>query len=156
MLPTRMIGLTNTLTLFDNLKFYVFADYQGGHYQWCAICSVRTRIDLNTQEINDPNLPADERARLLSLQTDEFIYKADFVKLREVSATYTLPRDLTERFGFSRASITVSGRNLGLWTKYKGNSDPEVTFTSTSEFDASDYAAIPQLRRLLVSMNFNF
>jgi TonB-linked SusC/RagA family outer membrane protein len=156
MLPTRMIGLTNTLTLFDNLKLYAFADYQGGHWQWCAICSVRSRIDLNTKEVNDPNLPADELARLKSLQTDEFIYKADFIKLREVSATYTLPRDLTEKFGFSRASITVSGRNLGLWTKYKGNSDPEVTFTSTSEFDASDYAAIPQLRRLLVSMNFNF
>lgn len=156
MLPTRQIGLTNTLTLFDNLKLYTFADYQGGHYQWCAICSVRSRIDLNTKEVNDPNLPADELARLKSLQTDEFIYPADFIKLREVSLTYTLPRDFTSRIGFSRASVTLSGRNLGLWTKYKGNSDPEVTFTSTSEFDASDYAAIPQLRRLLISMNFNF
>jgi hypothetical protein len=52
--------------------------------------------------------------------------------------------------------VTVSGRNLWLWTKYKGNSDPEVTFTSTNDFDRSDYAAIPQLRRLLVSMAFNF
>jgi hypothetical protein len=166
MLPTRQIGLTNTLTLFDNLKLYTFADYQGGHYQWCAICSVRTRIDLNTAAINDPRLVSThpewesygkyERARLTSLQTKEFIYPADFIKLREVSLTYMLPPAFTERVGFSRASVTVSGRNLGLWTRYKGNSDPEVTFTSTSEFDASDYAAIPQLRRLLVSMNFNF
>ncbi|MGH7502911.1 MAG: SusC/RagA family TonB-linked outer membrane protein [Longimicrobiales bacterium] len=156
MLPTRQLGLTNTFTLFQNLRVYSFFDYQGGHWQWCAICSVRSRIDRNTQAVNDPNTPPDEMARLLSLQTEEFIYPSDFIKLRELSATYTLPRTLTSRFGFERASITLSGRNLWMWTKYDGNSDPEVTFTSTSEFDRTDYGAIPQLRRLLVSMAFNF
>jgi TonB-linked SusC/RagA family outer membrane protein len=156
MLPTRQLGLTNTFTLFQNLRVYSFFDYQGGHWQWCAICSIRSRIDLNTKEVNDPTMPADEHARLVSLQTEEFIYPSDFIKLRELSATYTLPRSLTGRFGFERASITLSGRNLWMWTKYEGNSDPEVTFTSTSEFDRSDYAAIPQLRRLLVSLAFNF
>jgi hypothetical protein len=156
MLPTRQLGLTNSFTLFQNLRLYSFFDYQGGHYQWCAICSIRSRIDRNTEEINDPNLDEGRRAYLLSLQSKEFIYPYDFIKLRELSATYTIPRSLTQRFGFERASITLSGRNLWLWTKYEGNSDPEVTFTSTSSFDRTDYAAIPQLRRLLVSMAFSF
>lgn len=155
-LPTRSVGLTNTITLFNNLRLYGFLDYQGGHWQWCAICSVRTRIDRNTKEINDPNLTPIGFAYLNSLQTKEFIYRADFIKLRELSATYSLPRNLTSRFGFERASITLSGRNLWMWTKYEGPSDPEVQFTGGAQFSNTDYGAIPQLRRWLVSMNFNF
>ncbi|MGH7468372.1 MAG: SusC/RagA family TonB-linked outer membrane protein [Longimicrobiales bacterium] len=160
-LPTRTLGLTNTVRILNNLQLYAFFDYQGGHYQWCAICSVRTRIDLNTEQMNDPNQDPVERARLLSLQTKEFIFPADFIKLRELSATYTLPRTLSSRAGFSRAAITVSGRNLWLWTRYTGadwggNTDPEVNFTSTSNFNSSDYGSIPMQRMLRVSLNFNF
>ena len=54
-MPTREIALTNTFTLFDNVRLFANLDYKGGHYQWCAICSVRSRVDLNTKLINDPN-----------------------------------------------------------------------------------------------------
>ena len=155
-LPTRTLGLTNTFRLFNSLQLFAFLDYQGGNWQWCAICSVRTRIDLNTEQINDPNLSEVERARLLSLQTKEFIYRADFIKLRELSATYTIPRSLTQRAGFERASVTLSGRNLWMWTKYEGNTDPEVAFSSTNNFGRTDYAAIPMQRRLQVSLNVGF
>ena len=165
-LPTRQIGLTNSLRIMGNLTLYAFLDYQGGHWQWCAFCSVRTRIDLNTEEITDPRLDPSapdyttygkyERARLLSLQTKEYIYRADFIKLRELSATYLLPRKYTSRVGFSRAAVTMAGRNLWLTTKYKGGNDPEVAFTSDSNFSNTDYAATPMQRRWQLSFNFNF
>jgi TonB-linked SusC/RagA family outer membrane protein len=160
-LPTRSIGMTNTFRVFNNLQLLVFADYQGGHWQWCAICSVRTRLDRNSPEINDPNITAEERGRLLSLQTKEYIYRADFIKLREVSATYSIPQRFVGKAGFKRAALTLSGRNLAIWTKYKGNSDPEVAFNSnaangSAAFTTTDYAAIPMHRRLMLSMNFNF
>jgi TonB-linked SusC/RagA family outer membrane protein len=156
MLPKLTLGFTNRITLFDNLTLYGFMDYQGGHYKFCAICSVRTRIDLNSVWITDPNLSDTERARLLSLQTVDFVVPSDFVKLRELSATYTIPSRYTERFGFSRAAVTAAGRNLWMWTRYIGGGDPEVTFTSDSEFESADYAAIPMLRRLVLSVNLNF
>lgn len=165
-LPTRQIGLTNTFRIMNNLQVYAFLDYQGGHWQWCAFCSVRTRIDFNTEEFNDPRLDPSapdystfgryERARLLSLQTKEYIYRADFIKLRELSATYTLPRRFTSRAGFSKAAVTLAGRNLWLLTKYKGGTDPEVAFTSDSNFSNTDYAATPMMRRWQLSFNFNF
>jgi TonB-linked SusC/RagA family outer membrane protein len=176
-LPTRTLGLTNTFRLFNTVQLYSFFDYQGGHWQWCAICSVRYRLDRNTKQINDPDLiggaAADPRspegielARLLSLQTKEYIYKADFIKLRELALTYDLPTRLTGRFGVEKASVTVSGRNLAIWTKYKGaenggSEDPEVAFNSannagTASFTVTDYAAIPMQRRWNISFNFNF
>ncbi len=158
-LPTRTFSLTNTVRVLNNLQFYVFTDYQGGHYQWCAICSIRTRIDKNTQQINDPNLSAEEKARLLSLQTKEWIYKADFIKLREVAVTYNIPSKYLTHAGFSRVAVTASGRNLAIWTKYKGNTDPEVSFNANGAnngFGFTDYAAIPMQRRLLLSLNVGF
>jgi TonB-linked SusC/RagA family outer membrane protein len=59
-----------------------------------------------------------------------------FIKFREVGARYTIPTSLAERISASRASLAVSGRELGLWRKesYVWNSamtgDPETTDTN--------------------------
>jgi TonB-linked SusC/RagA family outer membrane protein len=164
--PTRLVGLTNSLQLFGNLQLYAFLDYQGGHYQWCAICSVRTRTDQNSLERNDPRLDPShpeydtwgryELGILRSSQTARYLSKADFLKLRELSATYSVPARYIERLRLSRAAVTLSGRNLWIWTKYQGGPDPEVAFTGTASFDTADYGSIPMQRRWVVSMNLSF
>jgi len=161
-LPTRTIGLTNTVTLFGNFQLYGFLDYRGGNYQWCAICSIRNRLDSNTLQVVNARVAflegtdLHEWPRLRSLQSKEFISKADFVKLRELSLSYNVPRDFAARMGASRASVSLSGRNLWMWTAYKGGPDPEVAFTSGSQFESADYASIPSLRRWVATVNFSF
>jgi hypothetical protein len=57
---------------------------------------------------------------------DGFFEKADFVRWREVSASYTLPNAFAARYMRARsATVNVSARNLSLWTSYSGL-DPEV------------------------------
>src|SRR5207237_4352599 len=46
--PTREFGLSNSVTLFGNLRLFANLDYKGGHYLVCAICSIRNRINTNT------------------------------------------------------------------------------------------------------------
>jgi TonB-linked SusC/RagA family outer membrane protein len=53
------------------------------------------------------------------------IRPGDFLRLREVSLTYTLPPSVTTPLQVNHLSLTVSGRNLWLATRYKGV-DPEV------------------------------
>ncbi|MGI9181661.1 MAG: TonB-dependent receptor domain-containing protein, partial [Longimicrobiaceae bacterium] len=156
MLPTREIGLTNTLTLFGNLRLFANVDYKGGNYQWCAICSVRNRIDLNTWEVNNPSADPVDVLVWRSLQTLTHIMPADFLKLREVSVTYTLPTAWSQAFRSERASLSLSGRNLWMWTRYEGSSDPEVTFYSTSNFTHLDYASTPMTRRMVASLRLAF
>lgn len=48
----------------------------------------------------------------------------DFIRLREIALTYNIPSRLVSRFKSRNASITLSGRNLWLATKYSGL-DPE-------------------------------
>ena len=160
--PTREIGFTNTFTVFDNFRVFANLDYKGGHYQWCAICSIRSRIDLNTELINDPNSDPVEVAVVRSLQTKTWIKPADFVKLREISLTYQLPSGVAQQLRFETAAVTLSARNLWMWTKYKfdqvglGSADPEVNFSSTDRFNRTDYASIPMLRTFSASLRFSF
>ena len=119
-------------------------------------------MDLNTELVQDPNSDPVEVAVARSLQTATWIKPSDFIKLRELSLTYQLPGEFAERMKFSSAAVTVSGRNLWMWTKYKfdqpglGSSDPEVQFDSQSAFGRTDYAAIPMLRTFSASLRFTF
>lgn len=164
-MPTREIGFTNTFTLFDNFRIFSNLDYKGGNYQWCAICSIRGRIDQNTFTHHRPDADPAEIAVITSRQTMRWIRKADFVKLREISLSYLVPAGATDALGVSNASVTVAGRNLWMWTKYNfedtdqaglGSPDPEVNFSSTSAFGRTDYASIPMLRNFSVSVRFSF
>jgi hypothetical protein len=161
--PTREASLTNTFTLFGNLRIFTQFDYRGGHYQWCAICSINSRIDLNTWDVNtggtplNPEVSAAEVIALKSLQTLSHITPADFIKFRELSLTFTFPQSWV-RFlpGAQRWSATVSGRNLAIWTKYEGRGDPEVQFNPNSGFTLLDYASTPMTRRLSGSLRVSF
>ena len=55
-----------------------------------------------------------------------FYESASFTKLREVSIGYSLVGGfVTRSLGFSSVDLRVSGRNLFLWTDYRGV-DPET------------------------------
>jgi TonB-linked SusC/RagA family outer membrane protein len=75
---------------------------------------------------------------------DWFVEPGGFVKLREVSVRYQIPRRFLARIPGNRgvgASVSLIGRNLKTWTRYKGY-DPEVG-TVINRLDSYDY---PQYR----------
>jgi TonB-linked SusC/RagA family outer membrane protein len=55
-----------------------------------------------------------------------FVQSTTFLKLREASLGYDLPASWANRFGARNARVTVTGRNLLLFTGYFGY-DPEVS-----------------------------
>lgn len=57
------------------------------------------------------------------------IEDADFLRWRELSISYRFPQSMIERFRMNSLQVTLSGRNLALWTKYRGV-DPEVNVIS--------------------------
>lgn len=108
---------------------------------------------------NDPNAAAVKGYKASPL--GNFIYKSDYLKLREVTLTYALPSTLT---GGNPASLYVSGRNLALWTKYPG-ADPEASVTYGGNTGGTpgaglsvgtEYGVAPQSRYILVGVNISF
>jgi hypothetical protein len=58
---------------------------------------------------------------------------ADFVKLREISLSYQLPKNIVNRIGaIHNISFSVYSRNIMLWTKAKTGIDPERAFQAES------------------------
>lgn len=54
------------------------------------------------------------------------LWDETFVKLREVSVSYTVPQAITSRLKASKASVGLTGQNLFLWTKEYKFSDPDT------------------------------
>ncbi len=104
----------------------------------------------------NPDVSEADVEALQTRQTLSHITKADFIKFRELSLTYTLPASWGQFFRGSRWSFTLSGRNLAVWTKYEGRGDPEVQFSPGYNFPMLDYASTPQTRRLSASMRVSF
>ena len=84
-----------------------------------------------------------------------YIEKADFIKLRDVSLSYTIPRQWLGRIGAEAATVTLTGKNLALWTDYTGI-DPEVNSYGGRIFGRVDAYASPMVRRLTMSMTVNY
>ena len=80
----------------------------------------------------------------------------DYVRFRELSLTWTLPTDMSQRLRVAGASVSVGGRNLSLWTKFDGR-DPEVNGADglTNPFRA-DVETLPQVRRAFARLNLQF
>ncbi len=99
---------------------------------------------------------ADQAAALTapSFETG-FFQDGGFVKLREVSLTYTAPPAWAARFGASSLSITATGRNLVTWTKYRGP-DPEVNDIGQFNFSVADFLTQPPVRQFFGRINVTF
>lgn len=65
------------------------------------------------------------------------IKKADFIRWRELSLTYNFSSEPLEKIGLSKLSLTVSGRNLALFTNYDGV-DPEINAVGRGSGDSLD------------------
>jgi TonB-linked SusC/RagA family outer membrane protein len=117
--PTWQAGLNSTVTLFKNLRLYARVDGNGGHLQ--SDTEIRALHNqgstLGVIERNDPLLQEYRNIEADAPST----YKAGFLRLRELSATYTIAPRFVSRLGASGASFSVAGRNLSmLWTAQEG------------------------------------
>ncbi|MEJ2539911.1 MAG: SusC/RagA family TonB-linked outer membrane protein [Gemmatimonadota bacterium] len=182
--PTRIIGLGATMNIGQSLTFDALVEHQGGHYlpNYTGYQNGRRGVWYPCFEVQDAlvaqyngnasavdGYTASERAlcRMNGIggyNSDFWIESADFWKLRQVALTWQLPSSLVSGFA-QRASVTLSGANLFLFTDYTGL-DPEVEdFGDRSEFGiydgATDYGRreyynLPAPRTFLLSFRVTF
>jgi hypothetical protein len=82
-----------------------------------------------------------------------YVEEAGYVKLRDVSLSYTWEASWLSRIGFSALDITAWGRNLVTWTGYTGL-DPESNLTGQSTGRGWEYKNHPQTRTLGLALTF--
>jgi TonB-linked SusC/RagA family outer membrane protein len=116
--PIWQMGYNTTVTIMDRLRLYARVDGNGGHYQ--------SNTEVRALHNQGSTLGVIKRDPLLAvyraIEADvPGTYRAGFLRLREVSATYTVNPSIIRRVGASTASLSVAGRNLRmLWTAQDG------------------------------------
>lgn len=66
------------------------------------------------------------------------MFDADFIKLREISLSYNVPRSVLNRFkSVENIAVSLYSRNIILWTKAKAGIDPERAFQAESSTEGT-------------------
>ncbi len=79
--------------------------------------------------------------------TEASVYKTSFVRLRDVSLSYQLPRKWFADTFITQASLFASGRNLLLFTRFP-HFDPETSTASGNGTGGFEYVSLPNTKSL--------
>ncbi|BFP42532.1 SusC/RagA family TonB-linked outer membrane protein [Flavobacteriaceae bacterium GF1] len=92
--------------------------------------------------------------------TEEFIYDASFMKLNELSLSYSMPSSLLNRFGngfISNVRLSLIARNLFyLYRDTPGTVPDAAVFNTQFGAQAFDFSPVPLTRSLGFALNLNF
>jgi hypothetical protein len=85
------------------------------------------------------------------------VIDASYVKLREASISYRLPKKLLERTPFGNVSIGIFGNNLALWTPSENKyADPEINSAGATNLQGFDFTAQPSQRNFGFNISVSF
>jgi TonB-linked SusC/RagA family outer membrane protein len=86
------------------------------------------------------------------LQPDN-ISKNNYIKFREISLAYTLPKSLVQKVNLQKVTISASARNLGFLYKSIDNIDAESTLGANSYME---YSFLPTIRSYSLGISVSF
>jgi len=137
--PNWMGSFLNEFTLFRRLHLRALLDGVFGNdimnlstrAQNAGIASNSKTYERELLPYGDPRkLPPGYNARTQGI-FEYWIEDGTFIKLRELSATYNLNMPAVRRVFHDGVELTLSGRNLVVWTDYSGY-DPEINLFGTN------------------------
>ena len=85
------------------------------------------------------------------------VLDASYVKLREVSLSYRIPRKALERSPFGDITVGLFGNNLALWTPSRNKYvDPEINSAGATNLQGFDFTAQPSQRNFGFNVSVTF
>ena len=87
--------------------------------------------------------------------TDQYVYKADFIKLRQINFGYSVPRAFLSKTPFQSANFSFVARNLFLIYSPMENVDPESNY-NTGNGQGLENFGVPPTRNYGFSLSVRF
>lgn len=157
--PPRQFTLSTALGLFgERLTVSSLFERRSGHVGMNFSELNACAFFVACRAVNDPTAPLWEQARAVAFNKAGtwagYMEDASFTRWRELAITYRVPEAFAARFGARSMSVTLSGRNLRLWTNYT-SPDPEVNSVAGSLIiqGNSDNPTAPQTRYWMLRVN---
>jgi hypothetical protein len=165
--PTYYGGFDNTFS-FKGIELGLFLQYSGGNkiYNATRAGLLTNLYNNNLEEIKDrwttpgqvTNVPRLYLADNVSQQAStRWLEDGKFLRLRQISLGYNLPKTVYERFGLGNLRIYALVQNAYVWTKYSGT-DPEVNSNRNNSNIGYgiDNRSVPQTRSYTLGFNVSF
>lgn len=167
--PTIYGGFTNTFK-YKNLSLDALITYQFGGFMYygtqgtlmdCRFANNSTKILDRWRKPGDiTDVPkvqdGDFTSWGYSLPLSANVFSNDYVRLKSLTLSYSLPEKMIKKAQISDIKIFVSGQNLLLFTPYPG-ADPEVTSTdNSSATQGFDRNMMPNAKIFTVGLKVNF
>lgn len=133
--PRDIISVQNGIDLFGHrLHLQALLDYRGGATLYNQSTSFYCQQTSVCADVTQKGTSLAAQARLVALRYENpstaagYLENGQFWRLREVSATITLPNRFAQSIRAQDASLLLAGRNLHVWTSYTGI-DPESNYS---------------------------
>lgn len=108
----------------------------------------------NTKEINAETLWTTLGGRNNPVG-EVFVYDASFIRLKEISLSYSFPKSVLGKLPFTGLSLGIYGKNLCYLQNKAGIFDPEMT-VGTGNNQALEAFALPSTRSFGINLNVSF
>lgn len=175
-LPDATGGITNTFSYKGLDLSFLFVYTIGGNIYDSSLkrqVSVFTNWNMRRDAFDRWREPGDEATYpMISgdfatfgndkewLNTDQWLFDASYVRLRNVSLSYSLPGNLLDAINIRSARLTLSGTNLLTFTKFPGL-DPEIArdFDSPTDRNMSQnitFLTPPQEKSYNIGLSVSF
>jgi hypothetical protein len=133
--------LTSVIGLFkQRLRISALLERRTGFTQQDFIKQLACSYGSRCRAAVDPSTPLAEQAKVMAGLvggTDDqyeagnsYLSRGDFTRFRELTVAYDLPRRIYRAAGLGSATLSISARNLALWTSFDG-ADPESASISS-------------------------
>jgi TonB-linked SusC/RagA family outer membrane protein len=152
--PTRTATLSNTVAFLNNrVRLGMLAEYKGGYVSHNVNTLFSCAFQRNCRALHDPNTSLEDQARAIAGPRAFGAYGEDatFVRLREVSLSYDAPPALARYVRAQTATLSLSARNVALWTRFN-SWDPENVTQSTDQTNYN-FGQQPQPLFLVLRLN---
>lgn len=161
--PAWYGSVSSQLTL-KRLALNVMMEYSGGnkkidfsHYWDTRVRSGDAYLSLIHKPDGAPTPAGDSLVDFVNvIGSTAYVEPADYLSLREISLSYQLPDNWMQHVRLRHTSLRVSGRNLGMWTKFPGV-DPQTNWRGNAPVGASsDFDSQPIPRIFLLTLRTSF
>ncbi len=89
------------------------------------------------------------------LTSSEYIEDGSYIRVKNISLAYNLPKSLSNKLGVNAMQISVAGTNLFTFTKYSGY-DPESSSMGVDAYGGIDFGIYPSQKSFTVGLNVKF
>ncbi|TAJ12398.1 SusC/RagA family TonB-linked outer membrane protein [Marinilabiliaceae bacterium JC017] len=176
-LPEWTMGLTNTFS-YKGITLSGLLDFKQGGKVWNGTKNVMKYFgthqiteDRTKKVVLDGIVESTGQRNTKEITLDETYYgthdngwdgvsepvieDAGWIRLREVSLVYQLPKSLISKIGLGSASVSFTGNNLILITDYTGV-DPETSLMGAHNAQGLDYFNMPGTKSYIFGLKVNF